>query len=197
LANQGLPAPIRDIDIPQTLYPWGNYTDEQREQGYVLPVYTPEVTSRMPGVSFSDRPQTTRTTVTASGPDVDTSSYRNDAGETVVVDGYYDSQGRWTPPTGVASDTTQDDWDCGPHGEPYLDTDGVWYCSIKQEDDYGTHLGYRLTRNRATRKAARGGPINAGIGNLMSRQRQYAYPDGTRMVEEISQGRFPLRRRNV
>ena len=39
---------------------------------------------------------------------------------------------------------------------------------------------------------AHGGPVNAGIGNLMSRERAYTYPDGTRMVEKVSQGRMPL-----
>ena len=43
--------------------------------------------------------------------------------------------------------------------------------------------------------AAHGGSINAGIGNLMSRERAYTYPDGTRMVEKVSQGRMPLGKR--
>jgi len=42
---------------------------------------------------------------------------------------------------------------------------------------------------------AHGGPVNAGIGNLMSRERAYTYPDGTKMVEKVSQGRMPLGRR--
>jgi hypothetical protein len=214
LANQGLPAPIRDINIPETLYPWGNYTDEQRQQGYVLPVYTPQLQGRMPGEQYSDTPEAMRfgpgggpagDTIVQTGPDgIKTTSYTDEeTGQVVVVSGYIDNDGIWNPTQNIPSETTQDDWDCGPYGEPYMNNDGDWLCAIKQEDDLGTTQGYRFTGQKARRKdvasidVAHGGPINAGIGNLMSRQRQYAYPDGTRMVEEVSQGRFPLRRRNV
>ena len=212
LANQGLPAPIRDINIPETLYPWGNYTDEQRQQGYVLPVYTPQLQGRMPGEQYSDTPEAMRfgpgggpvgDTIVQTGPDgIKTTSYTDkETGQVVVVSGYIDNDGIWNPTRNIPSETTQADWDCGPYAEPYMNDDGDWLCAIKQVagqgDGIGTTQGYRFTGEKASPKKAHGGPINAGIGNLMSRQRQYAYPDGTRMVEEVSQGRFPLRRRNV
>ena len=192
----GSNAPRRDIDIPETLYPWQEYTDAERDAGYTIPVFQPMATGEFQapgGARFgAGTPRTSEDGddgTVMSGHTTETTWVDEETGiEHTTKDGYFDPvANQWVTSVAVRSDTTAEDWTCDNGTTPYITNEGTWMC--KATDTIVP------TPASPKQSAAHGGPINAGIGNLMSRQRQYDYPDGTQMVEKVSQGRIPFGRR--
>ena len=192
----GANAPRRDIDIPETLYPWQEYTDAEREAGYTIPVFQPMATGEFqarggaPIGAGTPRTSEEEDDLIQSGYGTPGQQWTDEeTGEVYETDtGYFNEQGVFIPSVAVRSDTTAEDWTCADGSTPYITNEGTWMCKA-------TDTTYVPTPATPKQSAAHGGPINAGIGNLMSRQRQYDYPDGTQMVEKVSQGRIPFGRR--
>ena len=193
----GANAPRRDIDIPETLYPWQEYTDAERDAGYTIPVFQPMATGEFQarggapigaGTPRTSEEGETTENMVMSGQQVTTGNTQQGEEQETTAGGHTDADGIYYPPKLVESDTTAEDWTCADGSTPYITYDGTWMCQA-------TDATYVPTPASPKRSAAHGGPINAGIGNLMSRQRQYDYPDGTQMVEKVSQGRIPFGRR--
>ena len=181
----GANAPRRDIDIPETLYPWQNLTDEERAAGYTIPVYQPMAGAgglQAQGDRFS-RFDTAGTPVNRDGTPI------NPPGGTTTPGGT-------TPPGGT--EAGQVPYCSDPNYE--LAFEGAEpYCLKKNPNLEGEERTAAQWKTPNTGNPggpmAHGGPVNAGIGNLMSRERAYTYPDGTQMVEKVSQGRMPLGKR--